>query len=211
MVSNLFVVHADVAVQHRGGQVRKSNTVTRKYQAPTVSNKFQQSLLELVEKMERWETCVKTKNTKLFKSITYISCISNENEKRSLTRALKHISDATLFLSAVWSPITWRCYFKLPPWFCMHDPTLPLVFLHKSLCVQLPSETGCVWRRPHQQPAETLGGPGDHPDSQTGLSCQNALLCVPVQVQDVLEGITCYTERSNWFLWSPSFHYSCNH
>lgn len=53
MVSNLFVGHADVAVQHRGGQVRKSNTVTRKYQAPTVSNKFQQSLLELVEKMER--------------------------------------------------------------------------------------------------------------------------------------------------------------
>lgn len=53
MVSKLFVVHADVAVQHRGAQVRKSNTVTRKYQAPTVSNKFQQSLLELVEKMER--------------------------------------------------------------------------------------------------------------------------------------------------------------
>lgn len=53
MVSNLFVVHAEVTVQQRRGHVRKSNTVTRKYQAPTVSNKFQQSLLELVEKMER--------------------------------------------------------------------------------------------------------------------------------------------------------------
>lgn len=53
MVSNIFVVHAEVTVQHRGGHVRKSNTVTRKYQAPTVSNKFQQSLLELVDKMER--------------------------------------------------------------------------------------------------------------------------------------------------------------
>ncbi|XP_029692792.1 unconventional myosin-XV isoform X4 [Takifugu rubripes] len=68
MVSNLFVVHADVAVQHRGGQVRKSNTVTRKYQAPTVSNKFQQSLLELVEKMERcnpfFVRCIKPNNIK---------------------------------------------------------------------------------------------------------------------------------------------------
>lgn len=53
MVSNIFVVHAEVTFQQRGGHVRKSNTVTRKYQAPTVSNKFQQSLLELVDKMER--------------------------------------------------------------------------------------------------------------------------------------------------------------
>lgn len=53
MVSNLFLVHAEVMGQQRGGHMRKSSTVTRKYQAPTVSNKFQQSLLELVEKMER--------------------------------------------------------------------------------------------------------------------------------------------------------------
>ncbi len=53
MVSNLFLVHAEVTSQQRGGHMRKSSTVTRKYQAPTVSNKFQQSLLELVEKMER--------------------------------------------------------------------------------------------------------------------------------------------------------------
>lgn len=52
MVSNIFVVHAEVTVRQRG-HLRKSNTVTRKYQAPTVSNKFQQSLLELVDKMER--------------------------------------------------------------------------------------------------------------------------------------------------------------
>lgn len=54
MVSNLFLAHTEVAGQQRGGHARKSSTVTRKYQAPTVSSKFQQSLLELVEKMERW-------------------------------------------------------------------------------------------------------------------------------------------------------------
>lgn len=54
MVSNLFLVHAEVTDQQRGGHMRKSSTVTRRYQAPTVSSKFQQSLLELVEKMERW-------------------------------------------------------------------------------------------------------------------------------------------------------------
>lgn len=54
MVSNLFLAHTEVTGQHRGGHMRKSSTVTRKYQAQTVSSKFQQSLLELVEKMERW-------------------------------------------------------------------------------------------------------------------------------------------------------------
>ncbi|XP_070778848.1 unconventional myosin-XV [Enoplosus armatus] len=68
MVSNLFVVHAEVTGQQRGGHMRKSSTVTRKYQAPTVSNKFQQSLLELVEKMERcnpfFVRCIKPNNMK---------------------------------------------------------------------------------------------------------------------------------------------------
>lgn len=54
MVSKLFHTHAEVMGQQRGGHMRKSSTVTRRYQAPTVSSKFQQSLLELVEKMERW-------------------------------------------------------------------------------------------------------------------------------------------------------------
>lgn len=53
MVSNLFLAHAETTGQQRGGHMRKSSSVTRKYQAPTVSGKFQQSLLELVEKMER--------------------------------------------------------------------------------------------------------------------------------------------------------------
>lgn len=53
MVSNLFLVHTEIARHQRGGHMRKSSTVTRKYQAQTVSSKFQQSLLELVEKMER--------------------------------------------------------------------------------------------------------------------------------------------------------------
>ncbi|GLD74594.1 unconventional myosin-XV, partial [Lates japonicus] len=68
MVSNLFLVHAEVMGQQRGGHMRKSSTVTRKYQAPTVSNKFQQSLLELVEKMERcnpfFVRCIKPNNLK---------------------------------------------------------------------------------------------------------------------------------------------------
>ena len=53
MVSNLFLAHAEIMGKQRGGHMRKSSTVTRRYQAPTVSSKFQQSLLELVEKMER--------------------------------------------------------------------------------------------------------------------------------------------------------------
>nr|XP_046271328.1 unconventional myosin-XV isoform X3 [Scatophagus argus] len=68
MVSNLFLGHAEVTGQQRGGHMRKSSTVTRKYQAPTVSNKFQQSLLELVEKMERcnpfFVRCMKPNNMK---------------------------------------------------------------------------------------------------------------------------------------------------
>ncbi|XP_054861298.1 unconventional myosin-XV [Amphiprion ocellaris] len=68
MVSNLFLVHAEDMGQQRGGHRRKSSTVTRKYQASTVSSKFQQSLLELVEKMERcnpfFVRCIKPNNTK---------------------------------------------------------------------------------------------------------------------------------------------------
>ncbi|XP_041673445.1 unconventional myosin-XV [Cheilinus undulatus] len=68
MVSNLFLVHAEVTGQQRGGHMKKSSTVTRKYQAPTVSSKFQQSLLELVEKMERcnpfFVRCIKPNNMK---------------------------------------------------------------------------------------------------------------------------------------------------
>ncbi|XP_076739676.1 unconventional myosin-XV [Maylandia zebra] len=67
MVSNLFLVHAEATGQQRG-HIRKSSTVTRKYQAPTVSSKFQQSLLELVEKMERcnpyFVRCIKPNNMK---------------------------------------------------------------------------------------------------------------------------------------------------
>uniref|UniRef100_A0A087XND3 Myosin XVA n=1 Tax=Poecilia formosa TaxID=48698 RepID=A0A087XND3_POEFO len=63
MVSNLFLAHADAM-----GQMRKSSSVTRKYQPPTVSSKFQQSLLELVEKMERcnpfFVRCIKPNNMK---------------------------------------------------------------------------------------------------------------------------------------------------
>ncbi|KAM9393773.1 unconventional myosin-XV-like [Pholidichthys leucotaenia] len=68
MVSNLFLAHAEVMGLQRGGHRRKSSSVTKKYQAPTVSNKFQQSLLELVEKMDRcnpfFVRCIKPNNMK---------------------------------------------------------------------------------------------------------------------------------------------------
>ncbi|XP_070398919.1 unconventional myosin-XV [Nothobranchius furzeri] len=68
MMSNLFLAHAEATGQKKGGHMRKSSSVTRKYQAPTVSSKFQQSLMELVEKMERcnpfFVRCIKPNNIK---------------------------------------------------------------------------------------------------------------------------------------------------
>ncbi|KAM8825452.1 unconventional myosin-XV-like isoform 1-T1 [Synchiropus picturatus] len=68
MVSKLFRAHAEVMGQQRGGHLRKSSTVTRRYQAPTVSSKFQTSLLELVEKMDRchpfFVRCIKPNHLK---------------------------------------------------------------------------------------------------------------------------------------------------
>ncbi|XP_036068960.1 unconventional myosin-XV [Oryzias melastigma] len=68
MVSNLFSAHGEAISQPRGGHKRKSSSVTRKYQAPTVSSKFQLSLLELVEKMERcnpyFVRCIKPNSMK---------------------------------------------------------------------------------------------------------------------------------------------------
>ncbi|KAK6290872.1 hypothetical protein J4Q44_G00387280 [Coregonus suidteri] len=67
MVANLFLVHAEVVGQHRG-HVRKSSTVTRRHQPPTVSTKFTLSLLELVDKMQRCNSsfirCIKPNGQK---------------------------------------------------------------------------------------------------------------------------------------------------
>ncbi|XP_040297346.1 unconventional myosin-XV [Bufo bufo] len=52
VVADLFFSHAQVLAQQKS-MMGKSNTVTRKMKAQTVAAKFQQSLLELVEKMER--------------------------------------------------------------------------------------------------------------------------------------------------------------
>lgn len=52
VVANLFFGHAQVLARQRS-LVRRSSTRTRRYKAPTVAARFQQSLLELVEKMER--------------------------------------------------------------------------------------------------------------------------------------------------------------
>lgn len=51
MVAHLFSSHAAQTAPPRLG---KSSSITRLYKAHTVAAKFQQSLLDLVEKMERW-------------------------------------------------------------------------------------------------------------------------------------------------------------
>ncbi|XP_064008778.1 unconventional myosin-XV [Pogoniulus pusillus] len=67
VVANLFFGHAQVLARQRS-LVRRSSTRTRRYKAPTVAARFQQSLLELVEKMERcnpfFVRCIKPNNKK---------------------------------------------------------------------------------------------------------------------------------------------------
>uniref|UniRef100_A0A8C9SJ26 Myosin XVA n=1 Tax=Scleropages formosus TaxID=113540 RepID=A0A8C9SJ26_SCLFO len=67
MVANLFLNHAQF-LNRQKSNVRKTNTVTRRYQPATVAAKFQQSLLELVERMERcnpfFVRCIKPNNRK---------------------------------------------------------------------------------------------------------------------------------------------------
>ncbi|XP_061848080.1 unconventional myosin-XV [Colius striatus] len=67
VVANLFFGHAQVLARQRS-LVRRSSTRTRRYKAPTVAARFQQSLLELVEKMERcnpfFVRCLKPNNKK---------------------------------------------------------------------------------------------------------------------------------------------------
>ncbi|XP_054068367.1 unconventional myosin-XV [Rissa tridactyla] len=67
VVANLFFGHAQVMARQRS-LIRRSSTRTRRYKAPTVAAQFQQSLLELVEKMERcnpfFVRCLKPNNKK---------------------------------------------------------------------------------------------------------------------------------------------------
>ncbi|KAM3915876.1 unconventional myosin-XV [Leptodactylus fuscus] len=67
VVANLFFSHAQVLAQQKS-MMGKSSTVTRKIKAQTVAAKFQQSLLELVEKMERcnpfFVRCIKPNSKK---------------------------------------------------------------------------------------------------------------------------------------------------
>uniref|UniRef100_A0A8C1Z402 Myosin XVAb n=1 Tax=Cyprinus carpio TaxID=7962 RepID=A0A8C1Z402_CYPCA len=67
MVSNLFIKHAEMLNQQKGAMNRNS-TVTRRYQPSTVAAKFQQSLQELLDKMERcnpfFVRCIKPNNNK---------------------------------------------------------------------------------------------------------------------------------------------------
>ncbi|KAK4813380.1 hypothetical protein QYF61_004717 [Mycteria americana] len=68
VVANLFFGHAQVMARQRS-LVRRSSTRTRRYKAPTVAARFQQSLLDLVEKMERcnpfFVRCLKPNNKKV--------------------------------------------------------------------------------------------------------------------------------------------------
>ncbi|KAM9292172.1 unconventional myosin-XV [Morus bassanus] len=67
VVANLFFGHAQVMARQKS-LVRRSSTRTRRYKAPTVAAQFQQSLLDLVEKMERcnpfFVRCLKPNNKK---------------------------------------------------------------------------------------------------------------------------------------------------
>ncbi|XP_064887354.1 unconventional myosin-XV isoform X1 [Columba livia] len=67
VVANLFFGHAQVMARQRS-LVRRSSTRTRRYKAPTVAARFQQSLLDLVEKIERcnpfFVRCLKPNNKK---------------------------------------------------------------------------------------------------------------------------------------------------
>ncbi|NWW77201.1 MYO15 protein, partial [Climacteris rufus] len=67
VVANLFFGHAQVLARQRS-LIRRSSTRTRRYKAPTVAARFQQSLLELVDKMERcnpfFVRCLKPNNKK---------------------------------------------------------------------------------------------------------------------------------------------------
>ncbi|XP_008933698.1 PREDICTED: unconventional myosin-XV-like, partial [Merops nubicus] len=67
VVANLFFGHAQVMARQRS-LARRSSTRTRRYKAPTVAARFQQSLLDLVEKMERcnpfFVRCLKPNNKK---------------------------------------------------------------------------------------------------------------------------------------------------
>ncbi|XP_028842547.1 unconventional myosin-XV isoform X2 [Denticeps clupeoides] len=67
MVASLFMNHAETTSQQKN-HVRKNSTVTRRFQPSTVAAKFQLSLMELVEKMERcnpfFVRCIKPNNKK---------------------------------------------------------------------------------------------------------------------------------------------------
>ncbi|XP_030645611.1 LOW QUALITY PROTEIN: unconventional myosin-XV [Chanos chanos] len=67
MVATLFKSHAEILSQYKN-QMKKNSTITRRHQASTVAAKFQTSLLELVEKMERcnpyFVRCIKPNNNK---------------------------------------------------------------------------------------------------------------------------------------------------
>ncbi|XP_015264730.1 PREDICTED: unconventional myosin-XV [Gekko japonicus] len=67
LVANLFFSHAQLVAQQKT-MMGMSSSSKRKYKPPTISFRFQQSLLELVEKMERcnpfFVRCIKPNNKK---------------------------------------------------------------------------------------------------------------------------------------------------
>ncbi|KAL8175332.1 UNVERIFIED_CONTAM: Unconventional myosin-XV, partial [Gekko kuhli] len=67
LVANLFFSHAQLVAQQKT-MMGMSSSSRRKYKPPTIASRFQQSLLELVEKMERcnpfFVRCIKPNNKK---------------------------------------------------------------------------------------------------------------------------------------------------
>ncbi|NXT52542.1 MYO15 protein, partial [Pluvianellus socialis] len=81
VVANLFFGHAQVMARQRS-LIRRSSTRTRRYKAPTVAARFQQSLLELVEKMERcnpfFVRCLKPNNKKVRTGLFEADVVSSQ-------------------------------------------------------------------------------------------------------------------------------------
>lgn len=123
IVSSLFLKHSESASQQRSN-VRRSSTA-RRYQANTVSAKFQSSLQELLEKMERFDwncTCL-TLITR-WRPLSHLCQISRKRSKFSCVAiiiALPHYHPLNVFLSPVKADIyislqwqwTRQCWLKM--------------------------------------------------------------------------------------------------
>lgn len=123
IVSSLFLKHSESASQQRSN-VRRSSTA-RRYQANTVSAKFQSSLQELLEKMERFDwNCTRLTLITRWRPLSHLCQISRKRSKFSCVAiiiALPHYHPLNVFLSPVKADIyislqwqwTRQCWLKM--------------------------------------------------------------------------------------------------